>query len=85
MRKRSQKVLISLPQQLLSAIDAVKTERQISRAAFVRESLVRNLHYYQKYERGWVGIQAWRMGHVDPKPSFAGRLFQPARVAKASP
>ena len=51
MRRRSQKILISLPQQLLSAIDVVKTEKQISRSAFIRESLTRNLLYYNKYER----------------------------------
>lgn len=54
---RSQKVLISLPLSLVRAIDAVKNERQISRSAFVRESLLRNLHYYEKYERDRVGIQ----------------------------
>ena len=53
----SQKVLICLPLSLVKAIDVVKNERQISRSAFVRESLLRNLHYYEKYERDRVGIQ----------------------------
>ena len=54
MRRRSQKILFSLPEQLLNAIDVVKTEKQISRSAFIRESLTRNLLYYHKYERGPV-------------------------------
>jgi metal-responsive CopG/Arc/MetJ family transcriptional regulator len=53
----NQKILISLPLSLIKAIDVVKSERRISRSAFVRESLLRNLHYYEKYERGRVGVQ----------------------------
>jgi len=47
----NQKVLISLPRELVRAIDVVTTEKQVSRTAFIRESLTRNLHYYEKYER----------------------------------
>ena len=54
MRGDNQKVLISLPRKLVSAIDAATTEKQVSRTAFIRESLIRNLHYYEKYERGPV-------------------------------
>jgi hypothetical protein len=57
MHTNSQNILISLPKQLLSAIDIVKNERQISRSAFIRESLLRNIRYYEKYERGRVGCQ----------------------------
>jgi hypothetical protein len=66
---RSQKILISLPSKLVTAIDAVKNERHISRSAFVRESLLRNLHYYEKYERGRVGTQL-----DDPEFSCGGTL-----------
>jgi hypothetical protein len=57
MHTNSQNILISLPKQLLNAIDIVKNERQISRSAFIRESLLRNVRYYEKYERGRVGCQ----------------------------
>ena len=57
MRINSHTILVSLPLSLVKAIDVVKNERQISRSAFVRESLLRNLHYYEKYERDRVGIQ----------------------------
>jgi metal-responsive CopG/Arc/MetJ family transcriptional regulator len=54
---RNQKILISLPARLVEAVDAVKSERQVSRSAFVRESLIRNIYYYKKYERDRVGIE----------------------------
>src|SRR5271169_4081756 len=57
MHTNSQNILISLPKQLLNAADIVKNERQISRSAFIRESLLRNIRYYEKYERGRVGCQ----------------------------
>ena len=69
MRLNSQKILISLPRNLVNAIDLAKTERQISRSAFVRESLLRKLHYYQKYERGRVGCQL-----DDPEFNCGGTL-----------
>ncbi len=52
MKTNNQKLLISLPQKLVSAVDIAKTEKQISRIAFIRESLMRNLLYYNKHERG---------------------------------
>jgi hypothetical protein len=52
MQRDNQKVLISLPRKLVNAIDVATTEKQISRTAFIRESLIRNLHYYNTYERG---------------------------------
>jgi len=54
METNSQKILICLSKQLLNEIDSVTSEKQASRSAFIRESLVRNLHYYNKYERGPV-------------------------------
>ena len=54
MEKNAQKVLICLSRVLLSAIDRARTEKRVSRSAFIRESLVRNLHYYNTYERGPV-------------------------------
>lgn len=63
------KVLLSIPRSLLGAIDVVKSEKQISRSAFVRESLLRNLHYYKKYERGRVSCQV-----DDPKFNCGGPL-----------
>ena len=57
MHRNNQNILISLPRPLLNAIDIVKNERQISRSAFIRESLLRNVRYYEKYERGRVGCQ----------------------------
>jgi hypothetical protein len=50
----NQKVLVSLPRKLVTAIDVATTEKQVSRTAFIRESLIRNLHYYNKYERSPV-------------------------------
>ena len=50
----NQKILISIPRKLLGAIDIAKNEKQVSRASFIRESLIRNLHYYNKHERGPV-------------------------------
>ena len=50
----NQKVLISLPRKLVTAIDIATTEKQNSRTAFIRESLNRNLHFYNTYERGPV-------------------------------
>jgi len=57
METNSQKILISLPRTLLAAVDAVKDEQCVSRSAFIRESLRRNIHYYENYERGRVGWQ----------------------------
>jgi metal-responsive CopG/Arc/MetJ family transcriptional regulator len=54
MRGSNQKILISLPRKLVSAIDAATTEKQVSRTAFIQESLIRNLHYYNTHERGQV-------------------------------
>ena len=69
MHENSQKILINLTRTLVSAVDVVKNERQISRSAFVRESLLRNLHYYEKYERGRVGCQL-----DDPEFNSGGAL-----------
>ena len=54
MRANNQKILICLPQKLVAQIDRVKTEKQVSRVAFIRESVIRNLEYYHRYERGRV-------------------------------
>jgi hypothetical protein len=62
MSANSQKILISLPRNLINAVDLVKHERQISRSAFIRESVLRNLRYYEKYERTPVCFP-----HDDPK------------------
>jgi len=51
MEKNDQKVFICLSRGLLSEIDRARIEKQVSRSAFIRESLVLNLHYYNKYER----------------------------------
>jgi len=51
MYTNNQKILVSLPKTLVSAIDVATTEKQISRTAFIRESLSRNLLYYNKFER----------------------------------
>lgn len=45
------KILIGLPITLVKAVGIAKTEKQISRTAFIRESLIRNLLYYNKHER----------------------------------
>jgi Arc/MetJ-type ribon-helix-helix transcriptional regulator len=54
MHANSQKILISLPQKLLSAIDVVKTEKNISRSALIREALIRDLDYYNRHERNVI-------------------------------
>src|SRR5208283_4100475 len=54
MGTNNQKILNCLSKQLLNKIDSVTSKKQVSRSAFIRESLVRNLHYYNKYERGPV-------------------------------
>jgi hypothetical protein len=51
MQINNRKLLISLPRKLVSAIDIATTEKQVSRTAFIRESLLRNLRYYNTYER----------------------------------
>jgi len=51
MRGDNQKVLLSLPRELVRAIDVATTEKQVSRTAFIRESVLRNLRYYNTYER----------------------------------
>jgi metal-responsive CopG/Arc/MetJ family transcriptional regulator len=51
MQINNRKLLISLTRELVHAIDAVTTEKQVSRTAFIRESLIHNLHYYNTYER----------------------------------
>jgi hypothetical protein len=52
MHANNQKILLSLPRELVRAIDITTTEKQVSRTAFIRESLLRNLRYYNTYERG---------------------------------
>jgi hypothetical protein len=54
MQVNNQKALTCLPENLLAAIDRIEIEieKQISRSAFIRESVIRNLYYYNKYERG---------------------------------
>ena len=42
---------MSVPRELVRAIDVAKTEKQVSRTAFIRERLLRNLRYYNSYER----------------------------------
>ena len=51
MQENKRKVLVGLSERLVLAIDKVADERQISRTAFIRESLIRNLLYYNKHER----------------------------------
>ena len=50
-------------------LDAVKTEKQISRSAFIRESLTRNLLYYDKYERDPVCFPRDEVEFNDTGPS----------------
>ena len=54
MQKHNQKILIGLSRQLLDEIDNARSEKQVSRSAFFRESVIRNLHYYNKHERDFV-------------------------------
>ena len=54
MGTNNKKILICLSKQLLNKIDSILSEKQVSRSSFIRESLVRNLRYYNKYERGPV-------------------------------
>ena len=51
MRTDNRKILICLSRQLLDEIDSVVVEKQVSRSSFIRESLIRNLRYYYRYER----------------------------------
>ena len=51
MRTDNRKILICLSRLLLDEIDSVVAEKQVSRSSFVRESLTRNLLYYNEYER----------------------------------
>ena len=53
-QKHNQKILICLSRQLLEEIDKARSEKQLSRSAFIRESVIRNLLYYNKHERDFL-------------------------------
>ena len=54
MQKHNQKILICLSGPLLEEIDRARSEKQLSRSAFIRESVIRNLHYYNEHERDFL-------------------------------
>ena len=55
MKKNERKVLVGLSEGLVLAIDKVADERQISRTAFIRESIIQNL-LYNKREQGLMSF-----------------------------
>lgn len=54
MQKHNQKILICLSGPLLEEIDRARSEKQLSRSAFIRESVICNLLYYNEHERDFL-------------------------------
>ena len=48
MQENKPKVLVGLSERLVLAIDKVADDRQISRTAFIRESIIQNLLYNKR-------------------------------------
>jgi metal-responsive CopG/Arc/MetJ family transcriptional regulator len=80
MKENKRKVLVGLSERLVLAIDEVAEERQISRTAFIRESIIQNL-LYNKRNRGLAGTNGnafyYTQGNFRGvgKPSFAAAVI----------
>jgi len=51
-RRNDKAVLLNLPVEIFERVDAVAEEQRVSRTQFLRQSVERNLHHYDKVERG---------------------------------